>query len=103
VTEDEASSIALAENSLGILKPEERRDAESLLALCRAKWGEGELDENEAARQGGRLVEYLARRSASAMPYAALGRALLADLRGAEKDKKALLEEFAMKMSLLGL
>ncbi|GEM_PF-1595668 len=101
------SSLEIAENSLGILEKSERADALALILLCREVWCEtGEtppLVKQARAIEGGRLVEFLARRSAKAMPYAALGRAFLAGLHGASKDEMQLLQEFQMKMSLLGL
>ena len=50
----------------------------------------------------GRLVELTARRDARAMPYAALGRAALAQLSGASQDALGLLTEFELKVSLFG-
>ena len=112
----EELSLELAENSLGILPAVERADATELIKMCRAFWGdspENSLPDSQVEGPGapgdprrvqaGRLVELLARRSAKAMPYAALGRAYLADLHGAAKDKVSLLDEFQIKMSMLGL
>lgn len=91
-----------AESALGLLNDAERLDAARLLELCQDYWLRGIRGE-EASREAGRLVELLARRSARAMPFAALGRALLADLYGSEKDRSALLLEFQAKLAMLGL
>jgi hypothetical protein len=70
--------------------------------ICRSHWvtAKGEAPSAPEVRQ---LSEKLARRSAKAMPFGALGRALLAELHGADKDAKDLLLEFQTKLSMLGL
>lgn len=95
--------LSLADGALPHLRGSEREDAERLLALCRAAWVEGKADPGDWRRRIGGLVEPLARRSAQAMPYAALGRALLADLHGDPKMARGLLHEFEVKLAQLGL
>ncbi len=64
---------------------------------------EAPSDEGSFRREMNRLVELLARRSARAMPLAALGRALLADLGGDVRERESLVREFETKVALLGL
>lgn len=101
-------ALSRAEGALGLLASEERRDVERLLQFLRSFFGEDAPEKDEEAqrvvrRETARLVEILARRSAHAMPFAALGRALLAFLAGSGADGEALLREFEFKLSLLGL
>lgn len=96
-------TITQAEDALGILPDVERADAEELLKLFRRLFpAPAEATAPERARLL-RLIEVLARRSASAMPYAALGRALSARLAGDEKSAQLLLREFETKLQMLGL
>jgi hypothetical protein len=94
---------------LPLLKPLERSDAEQLLAVCARYWTDPLQVEGDAAqratllREASRLVELLARRSATAMPLGALGRALLSDLHGAPLERDRLLSEFQAKLAHLGL
>lgn len=90
------------ENALGLLNPSEREDARRLLAICQNVWINDGAD-TTTTREVGRLVELLARRSARAMPFAALGRALLAGLHGSTRDRDSLLAEFQTKLTMLGL
>lgn len=101
-----------------VLGEPERGDAERLLELCAAldraaldgaaakgaapSDGSGGEGAGELGRELGRLVELLARRSARAMPLAALGRAALASLRGAVADARLLLREADEKLRLFG-
>jgi len=102
-------ALEAATSLLPLLSPSERTDAERLLALCNLYWtdqpllGQGTQERTTLSREAGRLVEFLARRSATAMPLAALGRALLADLHGAEQERDRLLSEFQSKLAQLGL
>jgi len=96
-------SLDAAKGAFGLLEGVERNDAERLVELCEAHWLGTPPPEHELLVELGRLIEVLARRSAKAMPYAALGRALVAELRGTEKDRDSLLQEFALKLSMLGM
>ncbi len=101
--EDVAAALIHAETALGLLSGQERTDAEALIALCRRLFPDpSEATMNERTRLL-RLIEVLARRSASAMPYAALGRALSAHLAGDRRSVDALLREFETKLQMLGL
>lgn len=109
----------IAHSALGLLGKGERADVEELLGICADYWKPDPdtslnestalseemlpFDDPLARRRLGRLVEILARRSSQAMPFAALGRALLADLVGAERDRDQLLQEFESKLSMLGI
>ncbi len=94
--------LSQGDGALGLLNAAERTDASRLVEMCRTVWNEGQVDPT-MTREAGRLVEVLARRSARAMPFAALGRALLADLHGSPRDRDALLIEFQNKLAMLGL
>lgn len=97
------TAIQRARMTLGSLDDQARRDAEELIVLCEAHFDpRGRAPEN-LKRDAARLVEVLARRSAHAMPYAALGRALLADASGSPKMAAELFAEFEAKLSMLGL
>jgi hypothetical protein len=92
-----------AEGALGLLSAEERADAQELIGLARRLFP-SPLDVCLADRtQLLRLIEVLARRSATAMPFAALGRALSARLAGDEASVSVLLREFQTKLQMLGL
>lgn len=82
----------------------EQADAQQLIAICYELDGAvlSEARTGELKRECGRLAEVLARRSARAMPLAALARAVLAHLQGAEKDAQSLLEECRAKLALFG-
>lgn len=99
----ETSALSLARDALGLLPPAERPDALELIELCQRLLRDPAeatpLDRTRLLR----LIEVLARRSASAMPYAALGRALSARLAGDEGSVKALVSEFETKLQMLGL
>lgn len=98
----EEIALAQAEGALGVLSGAERSDAEELIALFKRLFPTPrEASLTERARLL-RLIEVLARRSASAMPYAALGRALSAHLSGDEKSVQLLLREFQEKLQMLG-
>lgn len=96
-------TLSLADSAIGLLSGEEQNDAERLLHLCRTRWqgdeGAGQVEPTEVRK----LSELLARRSAQAMPFGALGRALSADLHGASRDAEELLKEFQSKLFMLGL
>lgn len=96
-------ALSLADGALPHLGREERADAERLLGLCRQAWVDQQPDPGDWKRTLGGLVEVLARRSAQAMPYAALGRALLADLHGDPGMARSLLTEFEAKLRQLGM
>jgi hypothetical protein len=90
-----------ARSALALIPEGERADAEMMFRLCELHFKEGKpLDQR---REAARLVEILARRSAAALPFAALGRALLASSGGEPKQAQELLGEFRFKLSLLGL
>src|SRR5690606_3863759 len=87
-----------AENALGLLPADERVDAEELVALFQKLFSSpAEATTAERTRLL-RLIEVLGRRSASAMPFAALGRALSARLSGDERSVQLLLREFDTKL-----
>jgi hypothetical protein len=92
-----------AEGALSLVVETERHDAARLLQVVRAHFIERQPDDGTRARTTGQLIEVLARRSARAMPFAALGRALVADLKGDAAQRDALLLEFQNKLSQLGL
>ena len=104
-----AYALEAAASLLPALNPVERADAERLLLLCGEYWAESPPPEKSIPDRGtltrelGRLVELLARRSATAMPLAALGRALLSELHGAISERDRLLSEFQTKLAQLGL
>ena len=100
---DRAAEAAVA------LSGQERVDAERLIALCRELEASprddvkpGDVESTPLSRELGALVEVLARRSARAMPMAALGRAALAHVRGADADSRALVREASDKLALFG-
>ena len=95
-------ALETAEGALCLINGPERKDAERLVELCRSFFQSGFADE-AMAKEVGALVEVLARRSAQAMPFAALGRGLIASMRGDELMIKPLLAEFHLKLSQLGL
>lgn len=95
-------ALLSAEGALGLLNAKERPDAERLLELCRTHLTDGTAPP-DLLREVLHLAEVLARRSAQAMPYAALARALSASTTGKEQDAKVLLSEFETKLSLLGM
>ena len=92
---------------MGTIRASERPDAEQLLEICRSylaqRGATAEARKTVTAREIAPLVERLARRSAAAIPFATLGRALLAQLSQDEKEALLLVEDFALKLSLLGL
>lgn len=99
----EEVALAQAEGALGLLSDAERIDAEELITLFKRLFPaprEASLTDRTRLL---RLIEVLARRSASAMPFAALGRALSARLVGDEKSVQLLLREFQEKLQMLGL
>ena len=83
-----------------------QQDAEVIVAAC------GEVFQSSSAltleRKGAlrRVIrdksEVLARRGARGMPLAALGRAALAELAGAQRDVELLLAECEQKMAMFG-
>lgn len=97
------SAIVQAEGALGLLQGQERNDAEALIELCRDLFQPGASATPQQRTHLGRLIEVLARRSATAMPYAALARALSAHLSGDERNSAALLNEFQQKLVMLGM
>jgi hypothetical protein len=95
-------ALLQADGALGLLSGDERVDAERLVALCRGHWT-GDQRQAASSPEIRQLSEKLARRGAKAMPFGALGRALLAELHGADKDARDLLLEFQSKLAMLGL
>lgn len=102
---DVATGLALesAWGAVPLIPSAERADAERLLAICVEFWRSDAVDVAPDAREVARLVEVLARRSSQAMPFAALGRALLADMSGDQRQRSGLLDEFQIKLSQIGL
>jgi|SRR5690606_1930899 len=102
---DAATGLALesAWGAMPLVPSPERRDAERLLEICAEFWGSDAAGAAPDAREIARLVEVLARRSSQAMPFAALGRALLADMSGDQGQRGRLLDEFQIKLSQIGL
>jgi hypothetical protein len=96
-------TLESAEGALPLINLAERPDAIRLVSLCRTEWVEQVPDPAARVREVMHLVELLSRRSAQAMPFAALGRALLAHLKGDTAQKVALLAEFQEKLAQLGL
>lgn len=101
--EAEQTVLMRAEGALGLLEGEERSHAEELLGLFRELYPERSLSTEQHRIRIGHLVELLARRKAAAIPYATLGRALLAHLSGASGQTDVLLREFLTNMDLLGM
>lgn len=101
--ENEVEALAQAERTLGLLAGQERDDAEELIALCRKLFPEPDSATQSDRTRLLRLIEVLGRRSASAMPFAALGRALSAHLAADSATEKLLLREFETKLQMLGL
>lgn len=93
------------------LAGEERGQGERVLVICR------DLDRRdrqsgvltpsptdfELKRELGRLVEFLSRRSAKAIPLGKLGRAALADLAGDTRNGNAVLIECDALLTVMGL
>ena len=103
MTPQQSAALSQATGALGILEGEERSNAEELIALGKKLFGAPESATQEERARLLRLIEVLARRSSSAMPFAALGRSLSARLSGDERSSAELLAEFEMKLQLLGL
>lgn len=95
-------ALERARDALGSLPDAERGDAEALLSLWSGHLASPEEPNPDLKRDVGRLVEVLARRSAAAMPYAALGRALLARVSGSPRMSQDLLGEFLSKLAVRG-
>lgn len=110
--------LVLAERAAGVLDclpAAERPDGNRLLALCRdyaeraseTRASQTEphtpLTDREAfIRELSRLVEYLARRSNYGIPFAALGRAVLAHESGHLSFYAATCDETEQKLGMLG-
>ena len=101
--EAEQAALIRAESALGLLLGEERSHAEELIGLGRELFPKSTLSTEQHRKRIGYLVELLARRTAAAIPYATLGRALLANLSGDSVQTEGLLQEFSAKMDLLGM
>lgn len=103
MTSPEEIALTRAQGALGLLSEAERPDAEELIVLFERLFSSpNDVSPAERARLL-RLIEVLARRSAPAMPFAALGRALSARLAQDEKSVQLLLREFEAKLQMLGL
>lgn len=98
-----AESLPLAYGVAALLEGDERRLADELAGLAETYVEAAPRDELEFRRSMNRLVELLARRRARAMPLAAFGRAVLADLGNDERESARLVREFETKVALLGL
>lgn len=111
-----ARLLHLCERGSGVLSAlpaSERSDAERVLALCQAyAESAGETGtaprvtssaHDEETRELTRLVEYLARRHARAIPLATLGRAVLAHRAGHVAAYVATSMETEQKLEFLGL
>jgi hypothetical protein len=100
-------ALARARDTVGVVPPAERALVDELLAhaeeMLRGAEGERLPADSGRHRDVARLVELVARREARAMPFAAMGRGMLAELSGAAKDAAALYREFDEKLMLLGL
>lgn len=98
------------EGALGSLPDAERPDAERIVAISRAvderSRTNGLLDtmasDGELRRELGSLVERLSRRSARAVPFASLGRTLLADLGGSRRDAESAMSDCETRLALFG-
>jgi hypothetical protein len=94
-----------------MLQGEERGQAERVLEVCSALAGrarlEGKLvaapEDLELRRELGRLVEFLSRRSAKAVPLATLGRLALADLVGDLRSVDQACAECEAHLTMIGL
>ena len=80
----------------------EAADARRVVAIVRALGAPGGR-ERALGRELNRLSETLARRSARALPAAALARAALADLWGDASERERTLLECDSKLELFGL
>jgi len=96
-----AEVLDRARDSLGLLTSDARVDAETVLGICADI--ESGKPSPEARRQLLAAVELLARRRSQAIPFATLGRAALAELAGAPRDREQLVLETSRNLSLLGL
>ncbi len=103
MTSEQETALQQAEGALGALNQTERHDAKELISLGRKLFPNEAVPSAEDRTRLLRLIELLARRSATAMPYAALGRALSAHLAGDFSLSKQLLQEFQTKLQMLGL
>lgn len=99
----EEIALTKAEGALGLLADAERPDAEELVLLFKRLFSAPTSASPADRTRLLRLIEVLARRSATAMPFAALARALSARLAGDEGSAQELLREFEMKLQMLGL
>lgn len=70
--------------------------------LCN-EYAERELTSDEARRTLSRHVEYLARRSATGIPLATLGRAVLAHQSGSQREYELTLADAELKLTLAEL
>ncbi len=96
-------TLESAEGAIPLIPPSERNDVERVLLLCRNYYLQEGIDANVQLQELGTLIEVLARRSAQAMPFAALGRMLYASIKGDDDQAQSLMEEFHVKLSQLGL
>jgi hypothetical protein len=96
---------------LGLLTGQERADAARALELCtevsarpRDERGPSPAPSEQALRRElARLVEYLSRRSSSAIAFASLGRAALADLAGDARGFQDARRDCDERLLLVGL
>lgn len=105
-----AELLDRCETVLPQLGGEERSQGERVVAVCRLleqrPRHDGVLLEDpadaELARELGRLVELLSRRSAKAIALAKLGRAALADLAHDVRNANAILIECDLQLTVMG-
>lgn len=100
-----------ASDVVSSLPPTEQADARRLLELCQShaqvesdarQLGTPPSLTNLELRELARLVEFLSRRSASGIPLATLGRAVLAHQAGHTSAFVAICKEVEQKLSFLG-
>lgn len=89
-------------SALAEVPAQERTDAERVLALVRARHAGEPLDE-PARRELLGLIERLGRRASASVPFAALARALSADLHGAHAVRAESLAACDHALQLRGL
>jgi hypothetical protein len=95
-------ALTRASSAVSSVPEAERPGAEQLIGICRSV-ADGKQLSQEELQMLARLVEVLARRSARAMPFAALGRAALASIRGDSREAARAEQECLDKLDLFGL
>lgn len=100
-----ADLVTLCERAQPLVRrvPEaERPVAEDAWRLCH-EYAQGTASNDERRKTLARHVEYLARRSASGIPLATLGRAVLAHQSGSQREYAMTLADADLKLTLAEL